>query len=201
VNGSLRGELEDLVNRWAVGGNGIDASSRDLISACSAELLRVLDEHPEAPGGEDDGATVAAPDPEPFSGYALVELMGHAQVTGSWRETTLCGRPMLEITRLDVAERRVQLVGPESVYRFTPLTEAEAMHVTRYARAALAAPTSVQDIEDDIASWDDDDTDPDEGKDDGMSQSERDEYDRDAEFCLDAADEARDLEREAEAGL
>lgn len=43
----LRKALEGLVNWWAVGGNGIDAASQDLISACSAELLRVLDEHPD----------------------------------------------------------------------------------------------------------------------------------------------------------
>lgn len=78
--------------------------------------------------------------PEAPAQWALVELMGHAQAVGTWRETTLCGRPMLEITRVDVAERRVQLIGPESVYRLTPLTEAEAMHVTRYARAAITAP-------------------------------------------------------------
>jgi hypothetical protein len=157
---ALREALEGLVNRWAVGGNGIDAASCDLISACSAELLRVLDEHTEEPQDAQDWerrtqAAGTAPQAE-AARYALVELMGHAQVTGSWRETTLCGRPMLEITRLDVAERRVQLVGPESVYRLTPLTEAEAMHVTRYARAAIAAPTSVQDVEDDLASWGDD---------------------------------------------
>jgi len=45
----LRKALENLVNWWAVGGNGIDAASQDLISACSAELLRVLDEHREQP--------------------------------------------------------------------------------------------------------------------------------------------------------
>lgn len=89
--------------------------------------------------------TAPGNEPQPAGQYALVELMGHAQATGSWRETALCGRPMLEITRLDVAERRVQLVGPESVYRLTPLTEAEAMSVTRYARAAIAAPEADDD--------------------------------------------------------
>jgi hypothetical protein len=48
ASGSLRAGLEALVNFWAVGGNGINAASQDLISACSAELLRVLDEHPGA---------------------------------------------------------------------------------------------------------------------------------------------------------
>lgn len=43
---TLRTALEGLVNRWAVGGNAVDAESCDLISACSAELLRILDEHP-----------------------------------------------------------------------------------------------------------------------------------------------------------
>lgn len=96
-------------------------------------------------------------EPKAAGQFALVELMGHAQVTGSWRETVLCGRPMLEITRLDAAERRVQLVGPESVYRLTPLTEAEAMHVTRYARAAI---TAAQDDDDEPESWRGDEPEP-----------------------------------------
>jgi hypothetical protein len=141
VSGAVLPPWDSLPNGMQAGWNaGADAVEAWLAEAPADE---------DAPGNE----------PRPVTRYALVELMGHAQVTGSWRETVLCGRPMLEITRLDAAERRVQLVGPESVYRLTPLTEAEAMHVTRYARAALTAPTSVQDVEDDIASWDDDDDD------------------------------------------
>lgn len=49
---TLREDLEGLVNRWAVGGNGINAEACDLISACSAELLRILDEHPDS--GQDE---------------------------------------------------------------------------------------------------------------------------------------------------
>jgi hypothetical protein len=55
---ALREALEGLVNRWAVGGNGINAESCDLISACSAELLGVLDGHPDAPGSEPQPAKV-----------------------------------------------------------------------------------------------------------------------------------------------
>lgn len=63
---ALREALEGLVNRWAVGGNGVDAESRDLISACSTELLRVLGGHPDAPGSEPPAAKVI-----------VVELDGH----------------------------------------------------------------------------------------------------------------------------
>jgi hypothetical protein len=110
----------------------------------TAEKYRRLDNHTQMLCEDSEPAR-----PQESGQYALVELMGHAQVTGSWRETVLCGRPMLEITRLDAAERRVQLVGPESVYRLTPLTEAEAMHVTRYARAAITAPA----VRDDDDAW------------------------------------------------
>jgi hypothetical protein len=122
----------------------------ELIPMRIGQLREMVRDVFEATGSEDGddwfevGDANAGTSPAQF---ALVELMGHAQVTGSWRETVLCGRPMLEITRLDAAERRVQLVGPESVYRLTPLTEAEAMHVTRYARAAITAPAQDDDEE------------------------------------------------------
>jgi hypothetical protein len=192
---ALREALEDLVNRWAVGGNGINAASRDLISACSAELLSVLDEHP---AGED------APGNEPAARYALVEQMGYRHVTGTVRETQFCGRPMLELTSLETGA--VQLIAAESLYALTWLTRDQAERAAKagaHSPAAIGSgrpsgPWTVDETQFD-EDEDDDDIDPDEGKDDGMTHAEREAYDRDAEFRLDAADEARDLEREAEA--
>src|ERR1019366_1114357 len=95
----------------------------ELIPMRIGQLREMVRDVFEATGSEDGddwfevGDANAGTTPEQL---ALVELMGHAQVTGSWRETVLCGGPMLEISRLDAAERRVQLVGPESVYRLTP---------------------------------------------------------------------------------
>lgn len=137
--------------------------------------------------------------------YALVEQMGFRRTYGTIRETEFAGKPMAEVTPLDGSG--VRLVAPESLYQVTWLTRDQAEHATRtgaHAVAAIgsAAPLSHVNLSgaDPFGAWaDDDDTDPDEGKDDGMSSAEREAYDRDAEFALDAADEARDLEREAEA--
>lgn len=77
---TLRGDLEGLVNRWAVGGNGINAESCDLISACSAELLRVLDEHREEPQDAQDWerrtqAAGTAPQAEPATVIVVTEFV------------------------------------------------------------------------------------------------------------------------------
>lgn len=127
---------------------------------------------------------------KPAVRYALVEQMGHRATTGTVREVTFLGEPMLEVT--DLLNGHVHLVSPKSLYEVSWLTEAEARQQVK-PWTAVALPSA------DPWRGDDDDTDPDEGKDDGMTASERDQYDRDAEFALDAADEARDLEREAEA--
>lgn len=154
-------------------------------SAGADAVALVLAECPvdeDAPGSE----------PTPIERYALVEQMGHRATTGTVREVTFLGEPMLEVT--DLLNGSVHLVSPKSLYEVSWLTEAEARQQVKpwTATAIGAAPPR---------GWDDTpyDADPDEGKDDGMTAAERDQYDRDAEFRLDAADEARDLEREAEA--
>jgi hypothetical protein len=143
----------------------------------------------------------AQPAPEPEERYALVEQMGYRHVTGTVRETQFCGRLMLELTSLETGA--VQLISGESIYALTWLTRDQAERATKtgaHSPAAIGSgrpsgPWTVDESQFD----EDDDTDPNEGKDDGMSSAEREAYDRDAEFALDAADEARDLEREAEA--
>jgi hypothetical protein len=131
---------------------------------------------------------------KPAARYALVEQMGHRATVAVVSETVFCGKPMLDVTNLKTGS--THLISPESLYEVTWLTEDEAR-----ARAKPWTAVALPCADPWGVSESDDDTDPDEGKDDGMSTSEREAYDRDAEFRLDAADEARDLEREAEAHL
>ena len=56
--------------------------------------------------------------------YALVEQMGHRSTIASIRETTFCGKPMLEVTSLK--DGSVHVVAPESLYEVTWLTESDA---------------------------------------------------------------------------
>lgn len=56
--------------------------------------------------------------------YALVEQMGHRSTVAAVRETTFCGKPMLEMTEL--SRGGVHLVSPDSLYEVTWLTEDEA---------------------------------------------------------------------------
>lgn len=153
----LRLALEGLVNRWAVGGNGIDAASVDLISACSAELLRVLDEHPEEPQDAQDWerrtqAAGTAPQAEPAR-YALVEQMGHRATVAVVSEATFCGKAMLAVTDLKTGSDH--LISPESLYEVTWLTEDEARARTR-PWTAVALPAA-----DRLGADEEDDDDPD----------------------------------------
>jgi hypothetical protein len=192
---TLREDLEDLVNRWAVGGNGIDAASRDLISACSAELLRVLDKHPEAPDDE-YRITPKGEQAADAARYALVEQMGHRATVAAVRETTFCGAPMLEVT--DLKTGSVHLAAPQSLYEITWLTEDEARRRAK-PWTAVALPAAA-----DSDPWPADDEDDEsaremaeEGNATAMSAAERDQYERDGEAWLDAQDEAdADEERE-----
>jgi len=147
---TLREDLEDLVNRWAVGGNGIDAASQDLISACSAELLRVLNEHPDAADDEYrlTDAGKARADAEALR-YALVEQMGHRATVATIRETTFCGKQMIEAT--DLKGGGTSLISPESVYEITWLTEADALARTRPWTAVAIAAAQDDDDDDQVA--------------------------------------------------
>ncbi len=129
--------------------------------------------------------------------YALVEQMGFRRTYGTVRETEFLGKPMLEVTNLETGA--VSLAAPESLYALTWLTRQQAEAATRTGSHSPKALSAA--IAGDLASWGAGDEYGDDGKDDGVSQAERDEYDREGEFLLDAADEARDLEREAEADL
>lgn len=203
----LRVALEGLVNRWAVGGNGIDAASRDLISACSAELLRVLDEHPEEPQDAQDWerrtqAAGTAPQAEAVR-YALVEQMGFRRVYGTVRETELVGKKMLEVTELGTGQ--VRLVGGDSLYQVTWMTRDQAESAAITGTRAVAAIDAARPIghvnlsgADPFGAWGDGDDDESarelaaEGNATAMSDAERAEYDRDGEAWLDAQDEADD---------
>jgi hypothetical protein len=146
----LRKALEGLVNWWAVGGNGIDAASQDLISACSAELLRVLDQYPESqpapePGTADriirdileslcrrDGLSLeSAVEPgEPARNYALAERLGIGHVFGLPDTAPAASQPApgvtveaLEaaLTDREILVNRVHGQSGETVWRATPL--------------------------------------------------------------------------------
>lgn len=167
----------ELIVRVAFGRNlalGTD-EARDLEDGAHAALEGVL-----APffGKPDDGQR-----------YALVEQMGHRATVAAVRETTFCGKAMLEVT--DLKAGSVHLVAPESLYEVTWLTEDEARRRARpWTAVALPAadPWGVSESDED-----DDESArelAEEGNAVAMSAAERDEYDRDGEAWLDAQDEA-----------
>jgi hypothetical protein len=65
-------------------------------------------------------------EPEADRQWAVLELMGHRQAIGAITETTLAGRTMITIDRIDTEPAATQHYGPESVYCLTPVTEAQA---------------------------------------------------------------------------
>ncbi len=142
--------------------------------------------------------------------YALVEMMGYRRLAGTVAEVQFLGKPMLEVHALDTGT--TQLVSAESLYQLTWMTRDQAERATRTGAHSPAALTAA--VTDDIASWDGGpvESHPDdcgcrgcedreryerelaqEGMDTGMSASEREAYDRDAEFRLDAAEEAAEM--------
>jgi len=179
--------------------------------------------------GENYYRPAALPPPAgsgPAARYALVEQMGHKAMVGLIREITFCGKPMLEVQRIDVVPSVTVKVAPESLYDVTDLDAEQATGlartygrstggldmagvVTRYIhehRQLTAADGEVVDatIADDPWGGDDsqdEDDDSrrelaDEGNATAMSDAERAEYDRDGEAWLDAQDEAAELARE-----
>lgn len=108
-----------------------------------------------------------APDETPTVRYALVEQMGHRATTGTVRETTFLGEPMLEVTDL-VGGDRVHLVSPKSLYEITWLTETEArQQVKPWTAVALPGGHAVDP-------WHDDDDERDEQR--AAQASDADEY-------------------------
>lgn len=68
---------------------------------------------------------------EGYSGWSILELMGHRRLGGYITETTLAGKGMLriDIPGKDGARSATQLYSLESVYCLTPSGEAEARAV------------------------------------------------------------------------
>lgn len=94
-------------------------------------------------------------EPKPITRHALVEQMGHRATTGTVRETTFLGEPMLEVT--DLLSGRVHLVSPKSLYEVTWLTEAEARQQVKPWTAVAIQSAGDQDDDD---PWPGDDDEP-----------------------------------------
>lgn len=103
----------------------------------------------------------------PAQSWAILELMGHRQAIGTISETTIAGRQMLTIARVDTEpEGQVQHYGPESVYCLTPVTEDQARllasqrYKTHVVPPALTAASYVDDGDDEVWGFDSDDDEP-----------------------------------------
>lgn len=107
---------------------------------------------------------------EPFSGWAIVEVMGHRQVCGMVSEATVAGAQML---RVDVPGKAAgetiatQYYSPSAIYCLTPTTEEAVLHLLvrqpdhmppslRYLMAPPAAPSPRPDDCEDYADYGDD---------------------------------------------
>lgn len=73
-----------------------------------------------------DNRDFAAFEQPRFTGWAVLEIMGHKVVAGYVEETTLAGAPMLKITIPPKAEGddpKTQYYGGSSIYCMTPCSE------------------------------------------------------------------------------
>lgn len=95
-----------------------------------------------------------------FSGWAIVELMGHRKLAGHVSEVTIAGAAML---RLDVPSDPpvTQFYGGSAIYCITPTTEELARKVAAASRPTPvhayglpAPPPTAQEIEDSIEGLD-----------------------------------------------
>lgn len=168
--------------------SAIDSKSREAIEAGARAVA--------------DAVRILTPEPE-GARYALVEQMGHRSTTGTVREITFCGAPMLEVT--DLKTGSVHLASPQSLYEVTWLTEAEARQRAKpWTATAIPAADPWGTAESDLADADDAaDADHDEGNDTEAEAKRWIEdrscrHPRDDEFSPGAAGEARDLTRQAE---
>lgn len=102
--------------------------------------------------------------PDPFSEWAIIELLGHRRLAGHLREVQLAGSGFL---RLDIPETpghaaQTQYVAPGSVYALHPVDEATARLVAAGSRPEPVhrweLPAAPDPDEHDDA-WDDDDPD------------------------------------------
>lgn len=62
---------------------------------------------------------------EQFSGWAIVELMGHNKISGRVTTTTLAGSPFIRVDVPAVAEQKAytRFFNPSAVYSINPVTE------------------------------------------------------------------------------
>lgn len=68
--------------------------------------------------------------PGPFETWAVVELLGHRQMAGLVRETTLAGVAMLQVDAITHdGQLATQYYPPSSLYCLTPVTEETARAV------------------------------------------------------------------------
>jgi hypothetical protein len=81
---------------------------------------------------------------ETFSGFAVLELMGHRRLVGFLSEATIAGAAFI---RIDVEDAdgtpTTQFYAPSAVYAITPTTEAIAR---RAARTNSVAPISAWEL-------------------------------------------------------
>lgn len=78
---------------------------------------------------------------ESFSGWAVLELMGHRRLGGHVTEATISGKGFLriDVPGPDKSTVATQYYSPDSVYCLTPTTEETALAV-----ALMAQPAPVQ---------------------------------------------------------
>jgi hypothetical protein len=200
----------------------LDWSAWDSLSpverASIEDGARAVAAHVASPAAEDydraaeESARRSAP--ELGARYALVEQLGHRAMVGVTREITFCGKTMLEVQRIDVVPSVTVRVNPDTFYGVTDLSPEQAVAMARaYGRStggldlAGVVTRAISEHRQRTAGsspWhednpDDEDVDESarelaaEGNAVAMSDTERDEYDRDGEALLDAQEEAAEL--------
>jgi hypothetical protein len=107
-------------------------------------------------------------DPAPWSGWAIVELLGHRRVLGHLTEATIAGASFLRVETLDDPPI-VQFYAPGSVYCITPTTEEI---VRRHAPRPPVALRRIPNEELDELDEDDEEEDDDEADDDDLEIDE-----------------------------
>jgi len=81
---------------------------------------------------------------ESFSGYAVLELMGHRRLVGMLSEATIAGAAFIRIDLSDAdGNPTTQFYAPSAVYAITPTTEEIAR---RAAKTNNVAPISAWEL-------------------------------------------------------
>jgi hypothetical protein len=114
---------------------------------------------------------MTAPDTEvaeEFTGWCVVEMLGHRQIIGQVDVVTIAGGGFLRVATIgrDGEAGRTQLIRPASIYALHPVDEDVARRAAVYATAdplarfQLEAGPSARSDEDDELLYDPDDLDP-----------------------------------------